>query len=226
MHQEYLFDEPIRLWQRIHPSIWAIVNLLLTAYGIFVCEWDFYLLIYVWWMELHLITGAMLIRVSAAREYKRHLNLTGEKLASLGIGLLLSTACITLTVAMDYDKFGGELTVGQFAGPQTVILLLGGNHTIRILLHYFQNKRFRKANPATEMIVSFVYQVGIVGMLIAITLYYLPHYPQRGGVKEVASTLLSVKLFIDLLYSGFHRTVIDWFTPPATLEKSKKEGVS
>lgn len=223
MHQDYLFDDPIRLWQRIHPSIWAIVNLLLTAYGIFVSNWDFYMLLYVFWMELHLITGAMLIRVSAAREYKRNLNLTGEKFASLGIGLLFSTACITLTVAMTYDDFGGELTMGQFAGPQAVIALIGCNHIIRLLLHYFQNRRFRKANPATEMIVSFVYQVGIVGILMAIALYYMPKFPHPDGVKDAASVLLPVKLLMDLLYSGFHRTVIDWFTPPATLEKPKKK---
>ena len=223
MHQEYIVDDPIRLWQRIHPSFWAVTNLLIASYGIFVGEWDFFLLIYVFWMELYITAGAMLIRVATAREYKRHLNLTGEKFTFFGIGILFSTACITLIVAMTYDLFGGDLHIGQFASPQIPILLLGINHLVRIGLHYFQNKRFRKANPATEMIVSFFYQVGIVGILIAITLYCLPHYPQPGGVKEVASYILALKLSIDLLYSGFLRTVIDWFTPPVRLEKTKKE---
>lgn len=223
MEQDNLYDEPVRLWQRIHPSYWAMVNQLILAYGIYMSNWDFYLLLYVLWVELFIVMATMLVRVTFAREYRRGFNMTGEKISFFFIGILLSTTCITLMKAMSYDLFSGEIRLGQFSAPLYLILMLGLNHVIRLGLHYFQNERFRKANPATEMIVSFMYQVGIVVILIAIGAYYLPRYPHAGEVKDMALKLLSFRLFMDLLYCGFHHTVIEWFSPPATIEALKKK---
>lgn len=216
-----IYDEPVRLWQRIHPSFWAFINLIIFAYGIYVKNWDFFTLMYVMWMELHLIAAMMLIRVFFAREYRESYNITGEKMSFIAIGILMSTACITLVVAMTYDLPPGEMRFGQYGEVNWVIFGLLVNHLIRISLHYFQNDLFRKANPATQMIVTFVYQAAIVSILIGIVIYYMPRTGGPDGVKAVALEILSLKLLIDLLYSGIHLTIINWLTPPPRLEKKK-----
>lgn len=225
-----LLNERIRFWDRIHPSWWSVINLIIAAYGIFIAEWSYYQLIYVFWMEMLFTACAMLVRVSGAMDYLIYFTVSGEKIAFFFIGILLGTAAIMLVVALTYDMYPpAGLSPNLHPEIRIPVILLGINHFLRMVFHYYLNGRFRKANPATEMIVSFTYMVSIDILLIVIVLRYMHLVPVLKDVAKAVAAVLGTKFLSDLLYSGFHRTVIEWLTPtpklqPAAAPKNPGDG--
>lgn len=211
---------------RVNRSWWAVVNLCILSFGIFVQGWTFMTLIYVFWMEIIFTVACYMVRVVGAFDKLRYYTLSWERFNTFLFAGAAGTACITFIVTLTFDLFHGDIYIGMPGYPKYPIILLGINHVFFLISHFFILGGYKRANPFREFSKSYYYLVFIVGAEMAIVLHYLPLYPTFANATELALKLVGARFALDLVYSGFLYTVYkmifpdDDYSQPVSLDTS------
>jgi hypothetical protein len=192
------------LLQAQRPWWQPAVSLAITLYGILVHGWGMQAIVLLFWWETLLIIGAGLIRAMFALDGKPVLSTLGQKILVLPFGVVMGGAMIMLSVAFSLDgmKFtAGDGSLGNF-GTESRLLL--ASYALGLLLHYFLNRRFRAANPVGEMMAPLLHLLGMLCMIMPITAYLLPNYPDLDTTRYVAVTIAAVKFISDTIFTRLH----------------------
>src|ERR1043165_8825980 len=153
--------------------LWAIINLLITITGIFFFHWSLQPIIYLFWLEIVFNVISALIRAMGAMDGKPFLETLKQKVFLLIGGAVICVAMIMLTVTFTigfFENFDFE----SFIGIQEAILALAGNYVLALLLNFFFNGYFRKANPVTELMSTLIYLLVLLVIIMAITQHLIP----------------------------------------------------
>lgn len=189
---------------RLNPVWWALVSLGVTAYGVWVAAWGFTMLIYVLWMEIAYTAALALIRVVAAKNKRPRFTVSGEKVFFFLVAVALGTACVMFIIALTFDIYPGSgLEIDYYPDLRIPVLVLGMNRLAAMVVYYFLNSRYERANPFREFLYAYIHQLVIVGIIMAIFFRYMKEFasPQRAGT--IVMYLLLLKFLADLVYFGF-----------------------
>ena len=208
---------------KLNPAWWAVVNLAILAFGIYILHWNFKILIYVFWMEINYVAFAAVIRSFFAKDKRSRFTVSSEKMWVMILGTLLSTACIMFVVGLTFDIFAGQFGIAWKGGPWIAVILMAVNHLELLSVHYFMNDRYLRANPFREYGWSYAYMVLEVGAILAFCLYYMKRFPSFDPVPKLALKLLVIRFLMDLIYSGIIRTIVDWLFPKEDYSKPSQK---
>ena len=209
----YIEDPPENPLARVNRSWWAVVNLCILSYGIFVQGWTFMTLIYVFWMEIIFTVSCSMVRVVGAFDKLKRYTFSWERFCTILFGGAVGTACITFIVTLNFDLFHGDIYIGMPGYPKYPVMLMGINHVFFLISHFFILGGYKRANPFREFAYSYYYLVFLVGGVMSFVLYYLPLYPTFENATKLAVKLVSSRFLLDLIYSGFLRTVYKMIFP-------------
>ncbi len=193
------------------PAWWAILNLLITLYGVVFKGWGLQPVVFIFWVEVIYSVIAALIRVVGAMDDRPFLDTIGQKIVFLFGGTALGIAFIMLSVTFTIGAFEGGFQTSDFAGIRNQVLLIALNYGAALVIHYFLNGRFRHANPAGELIPTFVHLLVLLVFIMVITMHLLPKFPNLNHALWAGLAVLLVKFAVDWMFSGLGRKIPQTF---------------
>lgn len=186
-----------------HPKPWwlPLVSLVISLYGVGVLHWSLKPLIFLFWWEVILLVASAIIRMLGAMGGTASLWYGWWlKLQLLIGGVFFGGMFILFSVVFTIRSFDDGSDYSHLAGIHKQIYALSLGHLVGLLVHYFGNGYFRKADPATEIIGTFIYLLMLLAILQAFTMHLIPTYPQLNQAKWVAIALISVKFVADSIF--------------------------
>lgn len=191
-----------------HPKPWwqPFLSLFVTLYGILALGWSLQPVIFLFWWEIILMSGAALIRVLFALDGRRFFDGIGQKIVLLGGGGLLLGAMILLTVTFSFKAFSGETTAADFSRIPLQTRLLTASYAFGLILHFFANGRYKTANPASELMRTLVHLLVLLALLMPLTMHLIPAYPQLNQTIWVGVAVVCVKFAVDWLFARLSKT--------------------
>ena len=182
--------------------LWAVVNLIITLVGIFFLHWSLQPIIYLFWLEVILNVVSALIRAMGAMDGKPFFETLKQKIFLLLAGTVMGVAMIMLTVTFTIGVFE-DFDFESFAGIQEAVLALAGNYVLALLLNFFFNGRFRKANPVAELISTLIYLLILLVIIMVITQHLIPSLNLENNAMWIGLAIIGIKFLVDFLASYF-----------------------
>ncbi len=194
MVDKYLLRNPLPWWL-------PILSIALTLYGILFLDWHIFPIIFFFWWEVILLVGAALIRMFFSLDggpfYKNLL----LRVFLLGSGLVLGGAFIVFAIVFSFDAIEtGKTWSGGMADISIQIQIMTAATVLGLVLHFFANGRFRRANPFSELIATFAQLLTVLAILQVFTMHLIPKYPALEQAKWIAIAVVAVKFGVDLLF--------------------------
>lgn len=176
------------------------ISLFVCLYGILVQDWNLNPIIFLFWWELMLMLGAAILRMLFAMDGRPVLALLAQKAGLLLFSLVMGGAMIMLAVSFSIKAFEPENSETLAAVPlQSRIMAIG--YALGLALHFFLNKRYKRANPASELMHTFAQLLILLALLMAISMHFLPAYPGLNQAKGVAVAVVGIKFLVDFLFN-------------------------
>ena len=202
-----IVESPIRPVFYLNPALWAVVNLLVSLYGILFKGWNLQPIVYLFWIEVILNILSALIRVAGAMNGQSFWQNIGQKLVFLLGGSALGIAFIMLTVTFTFKVFDGGFKSEGFGDIHYQVYILAFNYLAALLLHYFLNGRFRTAEPAGELMSTFVYMLVLLVIIMVITQHILPKFPGADQAMWTGLVVVGVKFAVDWIFSSVRKSL-------------------
>lgn len=177
---------------------WAIINLLITLTGILFLGWSLQPIIFLFWMEVIFNLVAAFIRVMGAMDGQPFLHTLWRKVLLLFFGSIMGTAMIMLAFSFTIGVFDKEFDTESFRGISASTWILGGNYAVALLTNFFFNGRFRKADPVTELVSTFVYLLILLVLIMAVTQHLIPALKLQDANRWVGLGVVGVKFAVDM----------------------------
>ena len=114
----------------------------------------------------------------------------------MGVAMIMLTVTFTIGV---FENFDFE----SFIGIQEAILTLAGNYVLALLLNFFFNVYFRKANPVTELMSTLIYLLVLLVIIMAITQHLIPSLNLKNNAMWIGLSVVGIKFLVDFLASYF-----------------------
>jgi hypothetical protein len=190
-----------------HPKAWwlPIISLLITLHGIFFLGWSLQPIVIVFWWEVILMIGAALVRMLFAMDDKPFLETLFTKIWMLGGGIVMGGAFVMFSMVFTFKVFDSGVDTVGFAKIGTQIKMLQLSHVVGLIVHYFMNGRYKKANPAGELMLTLVHLLVLLAFLMVLTMHLIPTFPQLNQALWVGVSLVVLKFLIDMLFSKINK---------------------
>lgn len=193
-----------------YPKPWwlPVLTLLITLYGIFVLHWDLKPVVFMFWWEVILIVASALLRTLFAFDGRPYFENFGQRLFLLFGGVLMGGLFIMFSVVFTFKAFtGNDYSALAEIVNETRVMTAG--YAMGLAIHYFGNGTFRKANPAAELMRSFVHLLVLLAFLQALTMHLIPKYPELDQAVWVAVALVVLKFIVDMLFARINKPLQD-----------------
>lgn len=186
-----------------HPKPWwqPFLSLFVTLYGILVLGWSLQPVIFLFWWEIILMSGAALLRTLFALDGRRFFDGIGQKIVLLGGGGLLLGAMILLAVTFSFKAFSEGAGPADFSRIPLQTRLLTAAYALGLILHFFANGRYKTARPAEELMRTLVHLLVLLALLMPLAMHLIPAYPQLHQATWVGVAVVCVKFAVDWLFS-------------------------
>ena len=202
-----LHDKPWFNTPTMHPFWMGVIGFLVNLFGLFFLGWKLETVIWLLWFEVIFIVGASLIRAFFALQGQPFLNTLLMRVFWTGAGAFLGIAFIMLTVTFTINGIDTDRKdYSGMAGLQAQIVVLFLNYLAGLVLNYFANGSFKRANPAEELMKTFVYLLVLLAIIMPVTMHLLPKYPSWSDSKWVGLAVASAKFLVDMGFSRAGRT--------------------
>ncbi|OWY21305.1 hypothetical protein C7N43_19385 [Sphingobacteriales bacterium UPWRP_1] len=184
-----------------NPNLWAAGNLLILLYGVLLKGWNLQPIVFIFWIEVIINIAIALVRVIFAHDKQPFLATLPSKVGALLFGGVMGIAFIMLTVTFSIGVFEGGFKSEGFEQVPWQVRLLVLNYLLALLLHYFLNKRYLIANPAEELMGTFMYLLILLALLMVLTQFLIPKV--TGSSNNIAlltgMAVVVVKFMVDRL---------------------------
>jgi hypothetical protein len=210
-----IIDTPILNYS--NPWWLPILSLSLTIYGILFLNWNLQPIVFLFWLEIILMSGAVLIRMLFAMDGKPFFNNFLRKLMLLFFCGIMCSAMIMLGVTFSFKVFEGGLQTEGFGKIPDQSRILFAGYVLNLILHYFANGRYKTANPMAEMMRTLMHLLVLLVMLMVFTMHLIPAYPQLNQAMWVGLSVVLVKFVVDWLFSRIGKPLMKTFSPLSNL---------
>lgn len=211
MSSAIIEESPDRaLWR--HPAVWAIINLLITLYGILFKGWSLQPIVYIFWIEIILQIISTLIRVLGAMNGRPFWDTIGQKIFSLLFGSAMAVAFILLSVTFTFNVFKNGVEANGFEGINEQVTILIINYIAALLLQYFLNGRYRNASPVGELASTMVYLLILLAFIMVITQHLAPRYAGEHAPLWTGLAVVGVKFVVDWFFAAAKRPLSNLFS--------------
>ncbi|OWY24410.1 hypothetical protein B6N25_02290 [Sphingobacteriales bacterium TSM_CSS] len=182
-----------------NPNLWVAGNLLILLYGVLLKGWNLQPLVFIFWVEVILNVASALIRVVFAFNKQPFLATLPSKIGMLLFGGVMGIAFIMLTVTFSFGVFEGGFKSDGFEQIPWQVRLLALNYVLALLLQYFLNGRYLEANPADELMGTFMYLLILLALLMVLTQFLIPKVAVAGSSIALLTglTVVLVKFMVD-----------------------------
>ncbi|MBX7107325.1 MAG: hypothetical protein K1X61_01630 [Chitinophagales bacterium] len=177
----------------------AIVNLLITAFGVLILQWSVQPVIYLFWMEIIIIVIVACIRMMGAMDGKPFIQTLPGKIPLLIAALFTGAMIISLAVAFTIGVFANGTDSESFKGIGIAVAILWCNYLSGLIIQFFLSGHFRVAVPFTELIFSFVYLLILLAFIMAVTQHLIPALSSRQSPTLTGLSVIGIKFIIDCL---------------------------
>lgn len=189
------------------PMPW--LSLVISLFGILALGWNLFPVIYLFWWEIILAVGAALVRTLFALDRKSFFQNLPLRLLLLVAGGSLGIAIVVLSIAFSIKGLSAVSSAGGLANlPVQVSILMAGT-VLHLIFNYFNNGKYREAQPFAELIHTFAYMVVLLSLLMVLTMHLIPSYPQLSDAKWIAGAVVLVKFVVDGIWGKFGKTIAD-----------------
>lgn len=204
MSQNAILDSPLLR----HPKPWwqPFLSLFVTLYGVLVLGWSLQPVIFLFWWEIILMSGAALVRTFFALDNRRFYDNIGQKIVFAGGGGLMLGAMILLAVTFSFQAFSGAAGTADFSRIPFQTRLLTISYAVGLILHFFANGRYKKASPADEMMRTLAHLLVLLALLMPLTMHLIPAYPELDQAKWVGVSVICVKFAVDWMFARLGNT--------------------
>ena len=191
-----------------HPKPWwqPFLSLFVTLYGVLALDWSLQPVIFLFWWEIILMSGAALVRTLFALNGRRFYENAGQKIVLAGGGGLLLGAMILLAVTFSFKAFAEPAGSADFSRIPLQTRLLTLSYLLGLILHFFANGRYKTARPADEMMRTLVHLLVLLVVLMPLTMHLIPANPQLNQAKWVGVSVVCVKFVVDWLFARIARS--------------------
>jgi hypothetical protein len=203
-----------------HPKPWwlPVISLLVTLHGIIFLGWSLQPIVIVFWWEVVLMIGAALVRMVFAMDNRPLWDTFFTKIWMLGGGVVMGGAFVMFSVVFTFKVFENGVDTMGYAKMGTQIKMLQLSHLVGLILHFFANGRYKKANPAGELMGTLVHLLVLLALLMALTMHLIPKFSQLNQVLWVGVSIVVLRFIVDMLFSKirepfkevFEKNKIEW----------------
>lgn len=205
-------ESPISPRWLLSPAWWAVINLLVTLYGIVFLQWSLRPIVFIFWIELILAVAAALVRVLTALGGRPYWAALPERLFALVAGGILGVAMIMLGVTFTIGAFRGETDARGFGSVRWQVWILAFNALAALITHYFVNNRFRSASPVGEMMRTLIYLLVLLVLIMVSTQHFLPRFPDADQAFWIGLAVIAIKFVVDMLFTRLRSPLERLFT--------------
>jgi len=196
--------------------LWALINLAISFIGIFFLRWSLQPIIYLFWLEVIFNVVFALIRAVGAMNGKPFLETLTQKAFLLLAGTVMGIAMIMLTVTFTIGVFE-NFDFESFIMIQAAVLTLAGNYILALLLNFFFNGYFRKANPVNELMSTLIYLLVLLVIIMVITQHLIPSLNLNNTPMWIGIGVVGIKFVVDFFSVYFIRITIKNSETPTSL---------
>jgi hypothetical protein len=206
---EKIIENPVRPVVVIPPIWWAAINVAFSLVGILFLGWSLSALIYLFWIEVFLTLAFALVRALLAMDGQPFFATLFSKLFMLVVAGVLSIAFFLLTVTFTFDAFYQDGKMGEFRNIGWQLIILFVNYLMAMLLHYLFNGKYKTASPMIEAMRPFVRMLFLLCLLMVVTQFILPKFPNLASATWTAAAILILKFLADWLFGWGERKLLD-----------------
>lgn len=190
---------------RYYPAIWALINFLICLYGILYRGWNLQPLVYLLNFEIVVTLAGTLLRTGAAMGRQPWIKALGMRLLLLllggGLSVAIFSAASVFTMHANHNRFDAE----SFAGIRWQMVCLGLNYVAMLLFCFFQNGRFRQAQPAQELSIGLAYSLLPLAFILIISEDLLPYFPDFNLIALPGLAVALAKFIVDISWRPWKR---------------------
>ncbi len=190
------------------------LSLFITLYGMIFLDWHLQPIIFLFWWEVILMVVAALIRMIFAMDGGGILHLLPLKILLFMGGTVLGGGMITFAIVFSFKVFEASTGVVGMDNIRVQVQIMSAGYALGLLIHYFLNGKFTRANPASELIATLAHLLILLAFLQALTMHFIPKYPQLDQAKWVAVAVVVVKFTADFLFIQYRNLLPDLFGIP------------
>lgn len=129
-------------------------------------------------------------------------------------GTVLGGGMITFAIVFSFKVFEASTGVVGMDNIRVQVQIMSAGYALGLLIHYFLNGKFTRANPASELIATLAHLLILLAFLQALTMHFIPKYPQLDQAKWVAVAVVVVKFTADFLFIQYRNLLPDLFGIP------------
>jgi Family of unknown function (DUF6498) len=196
-----------------HPKAWwlPVVTLSVTLFGIIGLGWSLYPVVIVFWWEVIMMVFVALVRMLFSLDSQPFVHHLWLKFMLLIGGVLLGGLFIMFSVVFTFSAFGDNQSMDGMSTIPHQIRAVQLSYLVGLVLHFFANGRYKTANPASELMVTFMHLLILIALLMVVTQHLIPRFPHLNQAMWVGVAVVTLKFLIDLLFSGFGSVVKGMF---------------
>lgn len=211
--KNFLIDSPI--FSRPKPVWQPVVSFFVAITGIFWLGQSLRAIAFLFWWEVVLMVGVAILRMLFALDGRPFLDTILQKIGLLIGSVVLGGMLIALAIAFTLPAAeGGSNGADTFAKISSQTRVMSLAYAVGLVVHFFANGRFRKANPAGEFFGTFAHLMILLAFLMVLTMHFIPSQPGLDQAKWTAVAIVFVKLVVDWAFSGLGNPFKKLFQEP------------
>ncbi len=195
----FISHAPLFLQNR--PWWLSLLMLLITLHGILILKWNLQPIVFLFWWEVILLVSASLIRMLFAMNSEPFRKTLLSKIGLLIGGVFLGGTFIIFSVIFTFTVFkdGGDYKSLSNISVQKNMMTL--SYIIGLVVPYFANGNYKKANPIVEIILPFLHLLVLLAFLQVLTMHIIPKYPQLEQAMWIGVSLVVVKFIVEMIFA-------------------------